>query len=686
MPHSAPSTAPAATTAAGRAPAITTLAAEAAAIAPSPAFTAQANVDAAFVDAARLDPVAFWEREAERLEWASPWHTAHEWRPTDASGRTIPEATWFAGGRLNAAVNCVDRHVAAGNGGKVAFHFEGERGDRRTVTYAELEREVARAANALAALGVGTGDRVVLYLPVLVETIVATLAVARLGAVHSLVFGGFSAEALRFRVADTGAKVVITSDGQFRRGEAVAVKSAVDQAVEGLAHVEHVLVVRRTGDETPEIPWTPGRDVWWHETVDVASAHHEAEAFDAETPLFIIYTSGTTGRPKGLVHTTGGYLTHVASTFHSVFDAKPDDVYWCTADLAWVTAHSYVLYGPLANGVTSVIFEGTPNTPHPGRHFEIIERYAVTTYYTAPTLIRSFMGWFPGGVPGEYDRSSIRLLGSVGEAINPAACEWFRQELGGGTAPIVDTWWQSETGGAVMAPLPGLSHLKPGSALRALPGFTTRVVDEHGDEVGRGEGGYLVIDGTWPGMARTVWGDAERYRDSYWARFADRGYFFSGDGARVDADGDIWLLGRVDDVINVSGHRLSTIEIESALVGHPDVTEAGVVGVSDERTGEAVVAFVVVVGVGVGDGAAGRGDGDADAAARMAGLRAHVAAAIGPIAKPRDIHFVPDLPKTRSGKIMRRLLVDLAEGRPLGDTTSLQDASVPARIGALIGR
>ncbi|RXZ51831.1 acetate--CoA ligase [Agromyces binzhouensis] len=682
MTHPAPSTATDETAAVAvdrRTPAITTLAAEAAAVPPHPEFAAQANVDDAFVEAGRRDPIAFWAREAERLDWATPWHTTHEWRPTDAAGQVIPEATWFAGGRLNAAVNCVDRHVAAGHAEKVAFHFEGERGDRRTVTYGELEREVARAANALATLGVGKGDRVVLYLPVLVETVVATLAVARLGAVHSLVFGGFSAEALRFRVADTGAKVVVTSDGQFRRGEAVAVKSAVDEAVDGLEHVEHVLVVRRTGDETPGIPWTAGRDVWWHDAVDAASAHHEAEAFDAETPLFIIYTSGTTGRPKGLVHTTGGYLTHVASTFRSVFDAKPDDVYWCTADLAWVTAHSYVLYGPLANGVTSVIFEGTPNTPHPGRHFEIIERYGVTTYYTAPTLIRSFMGWFPGGVPGDHDRSSIRLLGSVGEAINPAAWEWFRREVGGGTAPIVDTWWQSETGGAVMAPLPGISHLKPGSALRALPGLATRVVDERGEDVARGEGGYLVIDGTWPGMARTVWGDPERYRDSYWARFADRGYFFSGDGARVDADGDIWLLGRVDDVINVSGHRLSTIEIESALVGHPDVTEAGVVGVGDARTGEAVAAFVV------SDGVVGRSDGSADAAARASALRAHVAAAIGPIARPRDIHFVPDLPKTRSGKIMRRLLVDLAEGRRLGDTTSLQDATVPARIGELIG-
>lgn len=658
-----------------RTPAITTLAAEERGFAPDPRFAASANADRAFVDAADADPLAFWAREAERLQWDEPWHTLHEWQPTDAAGQTIPQATWFAGGRLNVAVNCVDRHVAAGHGDRVAFHFEGERGDRRSITYAELEREVARAANALEALGVTAGDRVVIYLPVLIETIVATLAVARLGAIHSLVFGGFSAEALRFRVADTGAKVLVTSDGQFRRGEAVPVKGAADAAVDGLDHVEHVLVVRRTGDETPDIPWTPGRDVWWHEALGAASAHHEAESFEAETPLFIIYTSGTTGKPKGLVHTSGGYLTHVASTFRSVFDAKPDtDVYWCTADLAWVTAHSYVLYGPLANGVTSVIYEGTPNTPHPARHFEVIERYRVTTYYTAPTLIRSFMSWFPDGAPAGFDLGSIRLLGSVGEAINPAAWEWFRAELGGGTAPVVDTWWQSETGGAIMAPLPGLSALKPGSALRALPGLRTRVVDEHGDDVRPGEGGYLVIDGAWPGMARTVWGDPERYRDSYWARFAERGYFFSGDGARVDADGDIWLLGRVDDVINVSGHRLSTIEIESALVAHPSVAEAGVVGVTDERTGEAIAAFVIA------DAAEQAAD------ERAAALRAHVAAAIGPIAKPRDIHFVPDLPKTRSGKIMRRLLVDLAEGRPLGDTTSLQDAAVPARIAELISR
>jgi acetyl-CoA synthetase len=659
-------------------------------------FAAQANVTpelaAELRAAAEADPVAFWEAQAERLDWAERWDTAHTWvhpaaagletrapapRPAGAVG-----ATWFAGGRLNTAVNCVDRHVDAGLGDKVAFFFEGERGDRRTLTYAELQREVAKAANALTELGVGQGDRVVVYLPVLLETVIVTLAIARLGAIHSLVFGGFSAEALRFRVEDTGAKLLVTTDGQFRRGTAVPVKAAADAAVEGVPSIEHVLVIRRTGDETPGIPWTAGRDVWWHDVVDRQPDVHVPEYFDAETPLFIIYTSGTTGKPKGLVHTTGGYLTHAAYSQWAVFDVKPDDVYWCTADLAWVTAHTYELYGPLLNAVTSVIYEGTPNTPHPGRHFEVIERYGVTVYYTAPTLIRSFMSWFPEGLPETFDRSTIRLLGSVGEAINPAAWVWFREEIGGGQAPIVDTWWQSETGAAVMAPLPGVSTLKPGSSLGALPGLTTRVVDEQGDDVARGRGGYLVIDGAWPGMARTVWGNADRYRDSYWARFADRGYFFSGDGARLDADGDVWLLGRVDDVINVSGHRLSTIEIESALVAHPEVAEAGVVGVSDATTGEAIAAFVVTGR----DGALGRGDGSPEASAAAAALRAHVATAIGPIAKPRDVVFVPDLPKTRSGKIMRRLLVDLAEGRTLGDTTSLQDSTVPERIAELLTR
>ncbi|MET0726099.1 MAG: acetate--CoA ligase [Leifsonia sp.] len=644
---------------------------------PAPAgFSAHANVAASEYERAASDPVAFWAGQARRLDWAEPWHTDHTWLPasSDATGGlSVPRAEWFAGGRLNVAVNCVDRHVEAGNGERIAFHFEGERGDRRSISYAELQREVARAANALAALGIGTGDRVVVYLPVLLETVIVTLAIARLGAIHSLVFGGFSAEALRFRVEDTGAKLLVTTDGQYRRGAAVAVKAAADAAVAGVASIEHVHVIRRTGDETPGLPWTDGRDVWWHDVVDTASDVHEPEFFDAETPLFIIYTSGTTGRPKGLVHTTGGYLTHASSTHWSVFDAKPDtDVYWCTADLAWVTAHSYVLYGPLSNGVTSVIYEGTPNTPHPARHFEIIERYGVTTYYTAPTLIRSLMTWFPDGVPARHDLSSIRLLGSVGEAINPEAWMWFRENIGAGTAPIVDTWWQSETGAAVMAPLPGVSTLKPGSALRALPGLHASVVDENGVQVPRGSGGYLVIAGTWPGMARTIWGDPERYRDSYWARFAEHGLFFSGDGAKYDADGDIWLLGRVDDVINVSGHRLSTIEIESALVAHPAVGEAGAVGVTDAITGEAVAAFVVP--------SSGRLD-DPDL---VLALRGHVSRLIGPIAKPRDIVLVPELPKTRSGKIMRRLLVDIIEGRPLGDTTSLQDDAVPGRIAELV--
>ncbi|WP_198168750.1 acetate--CoA ligase [Agromyces aureus] len=658
---------------------------------PAPdAFAAQANVTAADADALRAaadaDPVAFWESQAARLDWAEPWHTAHTWHPAlpteraDETGElSVPRAEWFAGGRLNASVNAVDRHVAAGRGDKVAFHFEGERGDRRLITYAELQREVAKAAHALTELGIVAGDRVVVYLPVLLETVIATLAITRIGAVHSLVFGGFSSEALRFRVEDTRAKLVITTDGQFRRGTAVPVKAAVDEAVAGVASVEHVLVIRRTGDETPDLPFTAGCDVWWHEVVDRQPDVHEPESFDAEHPLFIIYTSGTTGKPKGLVHTTGGYLTHVAYSYWAVFDAKPDDVYWCTADLAWVTAHSYVHYGPLLTGTTSVIYEGTPNTPHPGRHFEIIERYGVTTYYTAPTLIRSLMTWFPEGVPGPdaggHDLSSIRLLGSVGEAINPEAWVWFREQIGADAAPIVDTWWQSETGAAVMAPLPGVSTLKPGSSLRALPGLTTRVVDEQGADVAAGHGGYLVVDGTWPGMARTVWGNPERYRDAYWARFADRGYFFSGDGAKVDADGDIWLLGRVDDVINVSGHRLSTIEIESALVAHASVGEAGVVGVSDATTGESIVAFVVA-----SDALTGTAERSDAAAGRAAELRAHVAAAIGPIAKPREVVFVADLPKTRSGKIMRRLLVDLAERRPLGDVTSLQDDRVPGAI------
>ncbi|MFC4243793.1 acetate--CoA ligase [Gryllotalpicola reticulitermitis] len=654
-----------------------------------PAFAAAANVTAD--DAARLyaeadaSPVGFWEDKARRLDWHTPWHTAHTSRAPEPGpaghgepGGTPPEARWFEGGTLNVAVNCVDRHVEAGHGDKVAFYFEGEPGDRRTLTYAELQREVARAANALTALGVGQGDRVVVYLPVIPETVIITLAIARIGAVHSLVFGGFSAEAVRFRVEDTGAKLLVTTDGQYRRGAAVPVKEAADQAVEGIASVEHVLVVRRTGSD---IPWTPGRDVWWHETVGEASDQHSPEFFDAETPLFIIYTSGTTGKPKGLVHTSGGYLTHASWSHWALFDLKDDDVYWCTADLAWVTAHSYALYGPLSNGATSVIYEGTPDTPSRTRHLEIIERYGVSIYYTAPTLVRTFMSWWPEGLPAGFDLSRLRLLGSVGEAINPEAWVWFRENHGRGTAPIVDTWWQSETGASVMCPLPGADTLKPGSSLRAIPGLRTLVVGEDGERVPNGSGGFLVVAGTWPGLARTVWGKPQRYYDSYWAKFSRQGYFFSGDGGKYDADGDIWVLGRVDDVINVSGHRLSTIEIESALVSHPHVVEAGVVGVADALTGQAIAAFVIPTRRPESespDAWVAAGEELADA------VRAHVAHEIGPVAKPKHVFAVPELPKTRSGKIMRRLLADIVDGRPLGDATSLQDErSLPA-IAAIV--
>jgi acetyl-CoA synthetase len=650
---------------------ITSLSQESRLYPPPAEFAAAANIQESERATADADPVAYWERQAERLDWAERWHTAHTWEPAvEADGElSIPRAQWFSGGTLNVAVNCVDRHVDAGLGQKVAFHFEGEPGDRQTITFADLQRRVAQAANALTALGVEKGDRVVVYLPVIPETVVITLAIARIGAIHSLVFGGFSAEALRFRVEDTGAKLLVTTDGQFRRGAAVAVKQQADAAVAGSSSVEHVLVVRRTGERTPEVPWTPGRDVWWHDVVDTQPDTHEPEFFDAETPLFIIYTSGTTGTPKGVVHTSGGYLTQASWSHWALFDAKPDDVYWCTADLAWVTAHTYVLYGPLSNAATSVIYEGTPDTPHRTRHFEIIERYGVTTYYTAPTLIRTLMTWFPEGPPGHYDLTSIRLLGTVGESINPEAWVWFHRHMGAGRSPIVDTWWQSESGSAIVAPLPGATVLKPGSATRAVPGLRVRVVDERGDDVPPGSGGSIVIDGTWPSMARTVWGNPERYRDSYWRQYAAQGYFLAGDGARLDEDGDVWLLGRIDDVINVSGHRLSTIEIESALVSHPAVGEAGVVGVSDAMTGQAIVAYVVVSGdVSVDD------------------LRSHVSREIGPVAKPRDIIIVPDLPKTRSGKIMRRLLVDISERRPLGDTTSLHDATIAARIEEIVER
>ncbi|WP_430298355.1 acetate--CoA ligase [Sinomonas sp. B1-1] len=637
--------------------------------------------------------LAFWEDAARRLEWAQPWERAHTWIPADVEANEPPVIRWFEGGQLNAAVNCADRHVAAGRGHKVALHFEGEPGDRVTVTYADLQRRVSQAANALLALGIGKGDRVVIYLPVLVETVVVTLACARIGAVHSLVFGGFSAEALRFRVEDTGAKLLVTTDGQYRRGKAVPVKDNADAAVRGGAEagdnaVEHVLVIRRTGSE---IAWTPGRDVWWHELVDAQPETHEAEAFDAETPLFIMYTSGTTGKPKGLVHTTGGYLTQ-ASWSHEYLFANPDpalrdaDVHWCTADLAWVTAHTYEIYGPLSNGVTQVIFEGTPNTPHPGRHFEIIQRYGVTSYYTAPTLVRSLMGWFPDGVPAEYDFSSIRVLGTVGEAVNPEAWRWLRENIGRdsggdvpGGVPMVDTWWQSETGATVLSPRQTDAAFKPGCATRALPGLSTAIVDDDGAPVPAGVQGFIVVTETGPAMARTVWGNPQRYLDSYWRKYAEQGWFLAGDGAKSDSDGDTWILGRVDDVLNVSGHRLSTIEIESALVSHPAVVEAGVCPVADPTTGHAVAAFVVVNPDAVQTLVERSRSHDPEQVLADA-LRAHVAKEIGPIAKPRDVVVVPDVPKTRSGKIMRRLLTQLFEGSTLGDTTSLQNEPCIAEI------
>lgn len=641
-------------------------------LASSAPSTAPARRDSAD-EVARAD---FWAEQALRLDWEEPWRTTHSFQPafrSDDEELRVPTIEWFAGGKLNAAVNCVDRHVAAGKGSKVALYCEGEPGDRRTITYLELQREVSQAANALEALGIAKGDRVVIYLPVIPETIVVTLAVARIGAIHSLVFGGFSAEALKFRVEDTGAKLLVTTDGQYRRGAAVPVKSNADAAVAGENSIEHVLVVRRTGSR---VKWTEGRDIWWHDAVGGASTEHTAEPFDAETPLFIMYTSGTTGQPKGLVHTTGGYLVQASYSYEYLF-SNPDpalrdqDVHWCTADLAWVTAHTYEIYGPLSNGATQVIYEGTPNTPHPGRHFEIIERYGVTSYYTAPTLVRSLMGWFPDGVPEHHDLSSIRMLGTVGEAVNPQAWHWLREQLGAGTAPIVDTWWQSETGATILSPRQTDSEFKPGCASRALPGVSVRIVDEGGADVERGEQGFMVVDRTGPAMARTVWGNPQRYLDSYWRKYAKQGYFLTGDGARYDEDWNIWILGRIDDVINISGHRLSTIEIESALVSHPMVIEAGVTPVVDSLTGHAVVAFVVLR------------DPHADIGEE---LRAHVAHKIGPIAKPAAVIVVPNVPKTRSGKIMRRLLTQMYERTPLGDTTSLQNEESIDGITAAISK
>ena len=620
---------------------------------PSAEFAADSTTKASIYDEAATDRLAFWERQAGALAWRKPWHTVLEWNP--------PYAKWFVGGELNVAENCLDVHVAAGRGDRVAFYFEGEPGDTRTITYAQLHSEVKKVSNALIELGVGKGDRVAIYLPMIPEATIAMLACARIGALHSVVFGGFSAEALLARIRDADAKLVITADGGYRRGAAAALKPAVDEALKGKTNVERVLVVRRTGQD---VPWKEGRDIWWHDFVDRQSEEHVPVAHDSEHPLFILHTSGTTAKPKGIFHTTGGYLTQVAFTHKVVFDLKPEtDVFWCTADIGWVTGHSYVVYGPLVNGATQVMYEGTPDSPHKGRMWEIIEKYRVSILYTAPTLIRTWMKW-GDDIPKEFDLSSLRLLGSVGEPINPEAWMWYRKQIGANRCPIVDTWWQTETGGIMISPIPGVTTTKPGSAMAAFPGISVKVVDEQQRAVGNGEGGYLVLDEPWPAMLRGIWGEPERYVENYWSRFD--GIYFAGDGAKLDEEGAIWLLGRVDDVMNVSGHRISTTEVESALVSHHAVAEAAVVGAADSMTGQGIVAFVILRS----------GIEHATGEELVQELRAHVSKEIGPIARPKQILVVQELPKTRSGKIMRRLLRDVAENRAVGDATTLADPKV----------
>jgi acetyl-CoA synthetase len=628
---------------------------------PSAEFAAQANIKADAYEGAAADRLAFWEEAAHRLDWAHPWETVLDWS-------NAPFAKWFVGGTINAAYNCVDRHVLAGHGDRVAFYWEGEPGDTRTITYADLKQEVCRTTNALLELGVRKGDRVALYMPMIPETVVAMLACARLGAPHTVVFGGFSAEALKGRILDCGATLVITADGGYRRGSATPLKPAVDEALESCPDVHHTLVVRRTGQE---VSWQDGRDVWWDEVVDRQSDEHVAEPHDAEHPLYVMYTSGTTARPKGILHTTGGYLTGCSWTHQAVFDLKPEtDLWWCAADIGWVTGHSYIVYGPLCNGATSFMYEGTPDTPAKDRWWSMIEKYKVSLLYTAPTTIRTFMKW-GADLPAAHDLGSLRLIGSVGEPINPEAWMWYRQHIGGDRCPVVDTWWQTETGAIMISPLPGVTATKPGAATRALPGIGADVVDSSGKSVPAGSGGHLVLTEPWPSMLRTIWGDDARYLETYWSTYD--GMYFAGDGAKKDEDGDLWLLGRVDDVMNVAGHRISTTEVESALVSHPSVAEAAVVGASDPTTGQGIVAFVILRADSSAEGV------DGDAIAKI--LRDHVAKSIGPIAKPRQILVVSELPKTRSGKIMRRLLRDVAEKRVLGDVTTLADPTVMALIG-----
>jgi acetyl-CoA synthetase len=622
---------------------------------PSASFVAKAIAKPEIYVAAAADRLGFWADQARALHWHKPFTQTLDW--SDA-----PFAKWFADGEINVAYNCLDRHIEAGLGDRVAIQFEGEPGDSRAITYRELTDEVRKAANLLASLGVVQGDRIAIYMPLIPEAVIAMLACARVGAIHSVVFGGFAAESLRARIDDAEAKLVITADGGYRKGAVFNLKDAVDEAVAQTPTVEKVLVVKRAGNA---VAWTDGRDLWWHDEIAPMSDDHIAQGFPAENPLFILYTSGTTGKPKGILHTSGGYLTQATFTHKNVFDLHPEsDVYWCTADIGWITGHSYVVYGPLANGATQVIYEGTPDFPAPGRWWDIIEKYNVSIFYTAPTAIRSFM---KAGreIPQARDLSSLRVLGSVGEPINPEAWMWYREVIGGNNCPIVDTWWQTETGAIMVSALPGITTTKPGSAQVPIPGITVEVLDDNGVPVGSSGGGLLVITEPWPSMLRGIWKDPERYTETYWSTFD--GKYFAGDGAHLDADDDVWLLGRVDDVMNISGHRLSTMEIESALVSNQAVAESAVVGAADEVTGQAVVAFVVLKK---------RAEGVAKPEDDIAALKAHVVKEIGAIARPRDIYLVEDLPKTRSGKIMRRLLRDIAEGREVGDTTTLLDTSV----------
>ena len=620
---------------------------------PSAEFKANAIVsDQSLYLEGERDFEGYWARHArELISWSQPFTKTLEW--------DLPYAEWFSDGTLNVSYNCLDRHVLAGRGDKVAFYWEGEPGDSRVITYSQLLDEVQRFANVLKNLGIKKGDRVNIYLPMIPEAAVSMLACARIGAAHSVVFGGFSSQSLSDRINDAEAKLLITADGGWRRGEVFPLKSQADEALKSTKTIEHVVVVKRGNND---VSMTPGRDVWYHEEMAKADMVCVAEPMEAEHLLFLLYTSGTTGKPKGIMHTTAGYLTHVTTTFKYAFDHKPEtDIFWCTADVGWVTGHSYIVYGPLANGATQIMYEGVPNFPANDRIWQIIEKYKATIFYTAPTAIRTYMKW-GAQEPEKHDLSSLRLIGTVGEPINPEAWIWYNENIGGSRCPIIDTWWQTETGGMMITPLPGVTVTKPGSATFPLPGIGAELVDEQGNQVLSG-GGYLTLTTPWPGMLRGIWGDQKRYRETYWSRFPGR--YFAGDGAKLDSDGYLWLLGRVDDVMNVSGHRISTTEVESALVSHPSVAEAAVVGANDAMTGQAIIAYVTL-----------RGGLEVDEKV----LREHVAKEIGPIAKPKTIFFTPDLPKTRSGKIMRRLLRDVAEGRNIGDTTTLADASVVSEL------